>query len=182
MNPLDVISKYYPHESEAYHILVTHSKSVTEKALAIAAAHPELNPDMNFIEEAAMLHDIGIFLCDAPEIDCHGTEPYIKHGTLGAKLMREEGYPKHARVCERHTGTGITAEMIEKNNLPLQIMDYTPETIEEKIICYADKFFSKTKLDKEKTVDKARQSLAKYGEETVRRFDEWHELFDKKKQ
>jgi uncharacterized protein len=96
--------------------------------------------------------------------------------------MREEGYPKHARVCERHTGTGITAEMIKENNLPLPVMDYTPETIEEKMICYADKFFSKTKLDKEKTVDKARQSLAKYGEETVRRFDEWHELFDKKEQ
>ena len=108
MNPLDIISKYYPAESDAWHILVTHSRSVADKALGLARLHPEMELDIPFIEEAAMLHDIGIFLCNAPEIDCHGSAEYICHGYLGADLMRKEGFPRHALVCERHTGTGIT--------------------------------------------------------------------------
>ena len=56
MNPIDIISKYYPAGSDACHILVTHSRSVTEKALSLARMHPEMNLDIPFIEEAAMLH------------------------------------------------------------------------------------------------------------------------------
>ena len=55
--------------------------------------------------------------------------------------------------------------------------DFTPETMEEQLICFADKFYSKTKLDKEKPIEKVRKSLAKYGEETVERFDNWCKLF-----
>ena len=63
-------------ENELKHILLVHSRSVTDKALALAKKHPELDLDLNFIEEAAMLHDIGIFLTDAPDIQCFGTHPY----------------------------------------------------------------------------------------------------------
>ena len=79
MNPLDIIAKYYPVGSEAYRILVIHSRSVADKALAIARMHPEMNLDLTFVEEAAMLHDIGIFRCNAPDIDCHGDAEYICH-------------------------------------------------------------------------------------------------------
>lgn len=177
MNPLDIIDKYYPAGSEAHRILVVHSRSVADKALEIARMHPEMNLDLPFIEEAAMLHDIGIFRCNAPGIDCHGEAPYICHGYLGAELMRAEGYPRHARVCERHTGTGITLEMIEREHLPLPYRDFVPETLEEKLICFADKFYSKTKLDKEKSVGKIREGLAKYGNDSVERFDNWCKLF-----
>lgn len=177
MNPIDIISKYYPAESDARHILVTHSRSVADKALSIARLHPEMNLDLPFIEEAAMLHDIGIFLCNAPGIDCHGTAEYICHGYLGADLMRKEGLTRHALVCERHTGTGITPEMITERHLPLPPRVLVPVSLEEQLICFADKFYSKTKLDKEKPVEKVRQSLAKYGQETVIRFDNWCKLF-----
>ncbi len=177
MNPIDIISKYYPAESEAWHILVTHSRSVTDKALSLARLHPEMELDLPFIEEAAMLHDIGIFLCNAPEIDCHGSAEYICHGYLGADLMRQEGFPRHALVCERHTGTGITLDMIEQRHLPLPHRIMVPVSLEEQLICFADKFYSKTKLDKEKPVEKVKQGLVKYGEETVIRFDNWCKLF-----
>ncbi len=177
MNSIDIISKYYEEGTDAYRILVTHSLSVTEKALVIARMHPEMNLDIPFVEEAAMLHDIGIFLCNAPEIGCTGSAEYICHGYLGADLMRREGFPRHALVCERHTGTGITAEMIAERHLPLPSRVLVPVSMEEQLICFADKFFSKTHLDKEKTVEKAERSLAKYGEETVRRFREWCKLF-----
>lgn len=177
MDPLAIIAKYYPKDSEAYHILVKHSRSVADKALAIARRHPEMNLDLAFIEEAALLHDIGIFLCDAPDIDCHGEAEYICHGYLGADLMRKEGYPRHAGVCERHTGTGISLEMIEERGLPLPHRDLLPVSLEEQLICFADKFFSKTKLDKEKSVEKVKQGLAKYGKETVQRFETMRKLF-----
>ena len=50
MNPLDIIAKYYPVGSEAYRILVIHSRSVADKALAIARMHPEMNLDLTFVE------------------------------------------------------------------------------------------------------------------------------------
>ena len=127
-----------------------------------------------------MLHDIGIFQTDAPGIHCFGSQPYICHGRLGAELLRKEGYEQHARVCERHTGAGITKEQIEKQQLPLPHQDFLPETMEEKVICYADKFFSKTHLDKEKSIEKAEKSLAKFGEEGVKRFQEWERMFENK--
>ena len=124
-----------------------------------------------------MLHDIGIFKCDAAGIQCFGTEPYICHGRIGAELLRSEGFPRHARVCERHTGAGITKAQIIVQNLPLPQQDFLPETMEEKVICYADKFFSKTHLDREKTIEQAEKSLSKFGDEGVLRFREWEKSF-----
>ncbi len=124
-----------------------------------------------------MLHDIGIFKCDAAGIQCFGTEPYICHGRIGAELLRSEGFPRHARVCERHTGAGITKAQIIAQNLPLPQQDFLPETMEEKVICYADKFFSKTHLDREKTIEQVEKSLSKFGEEGVLRFREWEKCF-----
>ena len=124
-----------------------------------------------------MLHDIGIFKCDAAGIQCFGTEPYICHGRIGAELLRSEGFPRHARVCERHTGAGITKAQIIAQNLPLPQQDFLPETMEEKVICYADKFFSKTHIDREKTIEQVEKSLSKFGEEGVLRFREWEKCF-----
>ena len=156
---------------------MVHSRSVADKAIAIANAHPELKIDKQFVEEAAMLHDIGIFRTNAPGIQCFGTEPYICHGTIGAQLIREEGFPLHALVCERHTGAGLSLMEIEQQNLPVPHHDMLPLSLEEKLICFADKFFSKTHLEKEKSLEQARQSLVKFGEEGVARFDVWASLF-----
>ena len=172
-----IIQKYYNGNPELLNILLRHSKAVANKALAIAEAHPELHLDKQFIMEAAMVHDIGIVKTDAPDIQCFGTEPYIRHGVLGAEMMRAEGYPRHARVCERHTGAGLSLKEIEEQGLPLPHEDLLPETLEEKVICYADKFFSKTRLDREKTLEQAERSVAKHGEEGLRRFREMEEIF-----
>ena len=177
MNPLDIINKYYTGESELKHILLTHSRSVADKALQIAGRHPELGLDRDFLYEGAMLHDIGIFLTDADAIFCFGDKPYICHGYLGADLLRSEGYPRHALVCERHTGAGLSLEQIIAQNLPVPHREMVPVSPEEQVICFADKFFSKTHLEREKTVEKARKSLEKYGEAGLRRFDGWCEMF-----
>ena len=171
-------SRYKKRKSSLKTILLRHSRAVADRALMIAEAHPEMNLDRQFVEEAAMLHDIGIFLCDAPGIACYGTYPYICHGWLGAELLRKEGYPLHARICERHTGAGLTKKDISGRNLPLPNQDFLPETLTEQLICYADKFYSKSHLDVEKTYEQAERSLAKFGEEGVVRFRTWRKLFE----
>lgn len=178
MDYQSIIDKYYPCDNQLKKILMVHSRHVVDKALSIVDKHPELGADRAFVEEAAMLHDIGILRCDADGICCFGTEPYIKHGIIGAQMMRDEGYEKHARVCERHTGAGITLHQIEERHLPLPHQNYLPETIEEKIVCYADKFFSKTKLDKEKSLESAIRSISRFGEDGVERFLKWTEIFE----
>lgn len=177
MNPLDIILKYYPAGSDGFRSLVGHSRLVADKALELARLHPEYDLDLQFLEEGAMLHDVGIFLCDAPDIGCLGSEPYIRHGILGAELLRKEGLEKHALVCERHTGSGITADRIRKEHLPLPERDMLPVSLEEKLICFADKFYSKSHPDKEKSIEKIRKSMARFGEDSVERFDALCALF-----
>ncbi len=177
MNPYEIIDKYYSDNPELRKLLITHSQLVTEKALKAASMHPELKIDVQFVKEAGMLHDIGIFMTDAPAIHCYGKEPYLRHGILGAELMRKEGFPRRARVCERHTGAGLTAEEIEAQNLPLPHRNFLPETIEEKLVCYADKFYSKTHPTQEKSVEQAIASLQKFGGDGAARFEEWVKMF-----
>lgn len=177
-----LIAKYCGDNAALQHILLTHSRQVADRALMILHAHPEWvasgEVDPIFVEEAAMVHDIGVVLCNAPKIHCLGTHAYIEHGYLGAEILRQEGLPKHAAVAERHTGTGITIEQIMREQLPIPLLDYTPRTLEERIICYADKFYSKTKLGEDKPMSKIRQHMWKYGSDAVRRFDEMQQLFE----
>lgn len=178
MTAEEIILKYYPADDALRRLLLHHSRQVADKALAACAAHPELGLDTAFVRRAAMLHDLSIFLTDAPGIHCHGREPYLLHGYLGARLMRIEGDEAVARVCERHTGTGITREAIRQLELPLPDCDFVPETLEEQVICYADKFFSKSHLERVRTVEQASASLAKFGEEGVLRFMKWAARFE----
>jgi uncharacterized protein len=177
MKPIELLDKYYAEHNRLREILLTHSRSVADKALSIAKAHPELHLDEEFLFEGAMLHDIGIFLTDADGICCYGKEPYICHGYLGAELVRKEGFPRHALVCERHTGAGLSLADIVAQQLPVPHRDMMPVSLEEQVICFADKFYSKTHLDREKDVPAVRKSLLKFGEPGVKRFDEWCERF-----
>ncbi|MDE6290169.1 MAG: HDIG domain-containing protein [Muribaculaceae bacterium] len=173
----ELITRYYEEGSALLDLLLTHSGMVARKALAVADA-ARLDIDRDFVYNASMLHDIGIFRCDAPGIYCHGAEPYIRHGVIGAELMRREGLEEYARVCERHTGSGLTAKEIAETGMPLPPMDFLPETLEEKLICYADKFFSKSGDPKEeKSLDRVRRSMSKFGSDSLARFDALHSLF-----
>ena len=172
MDYIKLIDKYYASSPELKNVLMIHSRQVADRALAIVDRHPEWTVDREFIEEAAMLHDIGIIFCDAPKIYCKGHHAYIEHGYLGAELLRQEGLPKHALVAERHTGTGITAEQVEREELPIPLRDYCPQSLEEKIICYADKFFSKSHLGEEVDLSKVKANIWKYGHDAIVRWDE----------
>lgn len=175
---LEVIEKFYTKDSDLYNLLILHSKQVADLSVAILDKHPEIKADPSFVYRAAMLHDIGVIKTDASGIFCNGTYPYICHGYLGADMLRSIGLDNYSFVAERHTGTGLTAKNIKERNLPLPSdRIYTPQTLEESLICYADKFYSKAKPARIKTVEEVRKSLLKWGDETVRQFELWHTKF-----
>lgn len=178
-----IIDRYYPEDNELRRLLMKHSRDVADKALAICDRHPELGLDRDFIEAAAMLHDIGIRECDAPGIFCFGHRPYIQHGLAGAMMLKEDCGEAIARVCQRHTGAGITRQDVLAQGLPLPLPDdqsepYMPETLEEQVVCYADKFYSKSRPDHVRSVRETAQSLEKFGREGVEKFLDWSRRFE----
>ena len=179
LKPVAVIDEFYRPGSRAHQLVWRHGRQVAQKALDVAARVPHLNPDLTFIKQAALLHDIGIFLTDAPSLDCFGVYPYIAHGYLGRGLLEEKGLFRHALVCERHVGVGITEKDIRDHHLPLPARDMCPVTIEEQIVCYADKFFSKDKSQtREKSPAEIIDLIGAYGPEKTARFRAWLELFE----
>ena len=177
-----IIDFFYHKEPALRELLLKHSMQVRDKALQILEKS-SLDLDPEIAANCAMLHDIGIIKCHAPAILCNGNADYIAHGIIGAEMLRNYGQENnldleiYARIAERHTGSGLTAENIIKQNLPLPHRDFLPETELEKLICYADKFFSKSGAMQEKSLESVRRSMLKFGADSLQRFDEMIELF-----
>jgi len=182
MDPIDILAKFYDPRSKTFEILVQHGQQVAQKALSAAGKVAHLQPDLDFIRKAAMLHDIGILHTDSPGFGCHGQHPYICHGFLGRRMLDNIGLPEYGRVCERHVGVGISRADIKNLNLPLPERDMLPVSIEEQIICYADKFFSKNgngqREDGAKAIEHIVQSLRSYGQDKLERFQRWVQMFE----
>ncbi len=174
-----IISELYPVGSVAYEILRQHGNLVAAKALSVAAGVLQLKPDLEFIRAAAMLHDIGICQTDSPALGCFGRHPYICHGVLGRQLLEERGLYELAVVCERHVGVGISAADVRRKRLPLPERDMLPVSIEERIICYADKFFSKNGSgSREKSLAEIIPEIERYGPEKIKLFFSWVKMFE----
>lgn len=156
-------------------ILMIHGRMVAGKALEVCGHLNASEEVRKLVLEASYLHDIGVCLTDAPDIYCTGSEPYIRHGVLGREMLEAEGLTLHALICERHTGVGLTVEDVLSQNLPLPSRDMRPHSLSERIICFSDLFFSKNpeRLEQEKSVEKVRKGLSRFGEDKVAIFDGW---------
>lgn len=178
-----IIDKYYPAGSVLRDIYIAHCRGVASFALILAKRNA-LPIEESDIMAAAMLHDIGIVKCYAPGIECNGMEPYIRHGVIGAQMLRDESrnsvlsddarrvLEQCAGVCEHHTGAGISAAEVTEENLPLPVTDYLPVTTLERLICYADKFFSKSEsASRMKSFASVVKGMGKFGPESLRRFE-----------
>lgn len=177
MSALEIINKYYPVAGELRHMLLIHSWAVACKSLETARRHPELRLDRKLLLSGSLLHDIGIFLTHAPGIYCNGRAHYLMHGYYGGLLLRREGCVRLARICERHTGTGLCREDFIREGLPVPGVSLEPETLEEKVVCYADKFYSKSSVYEVKTVEQIYRGLRRFGQDSADRFMEWHQTF-----
>lgn len=127
--------KKYASDSRTFQLVLQHSKAVQRAALSVAGDVQKQGRKVNLslIKTGCLLHDIGRFACP-PD-----TKLSIKHGIVGAEILRKEKLPQHAKIAETHIGSGITKKEIVQQKLPLPKKDFLPKTIEEKIIAYVDK-------------------------------------------
>jgi len=177
LDTISVLSKYLSDKS--FDIVLTHSIEVSVLAIAVCG-HLRLSAsDTLFVQQAAMLHDIGVCRVKAPDLGLREGHPYIMHGILGREILEHEGLLQHALVCERHIGVGLTVEDIVNQSLPLPLRDMSPLTVAEEIVCFADLFYSKKtgQLTKRKSINRVRENLLHYGEEKSIIFDSWIQRF-----
>lgn len=139
--------------------LVKHSIIVSEVSTVLALALKEkgYDIDLGLVRIGGLLHDIG-------RVKAHS----VHHGYLGGKILREMGIDERiARIAERHVGGGISSEEAKELGLPER--RYMPESLEEKIICFADKIVEMDHvIPLEKTLDSLREELG-YESSSVQR-------------
>ena len=135
-----------------YHVR-RHSLKVAEKALDLAEKINRKDIDKDLLEIGGILQDIG--RCKTHD---------FQHGIIGAKILKERGYSKRlSKICETHMLGGLDKEDAKLVGLPER--DYIPLTLEEKIICLADKHISGTK---DVTIDQRFEKwFSKYGETKI---------------
>lgn len=143
---------------------------VSAAALGAPVAGPLPNPDVARI--GGLVHDIGVYrVFDEAGVDFDRNR-YIFHGIEGYRILLDSGYGEDlAEFARNHTGVGITAEDVARQGLPLPAGDYSPRTIEQELVMYADKFHTKSQPPTFVSQASARRSAARFGEENAGRFD-----------
>ncbi len=109
--------------------VIEHCKTVSRFAVKIAKAFQKkgLEIDAQLVEVSGLLHDVG-----------RSKTHTVDHGLVGGEIARTLGLPTSVvHIIERHVGGGIPKEEAKQLGWPAK--DYLPRTIEEKIVCYADK-------------------------------------------
>jgi len=175
LDPEALLAEAAGADTPAFALLVGHGWAVARAAVGLARRLAVGSVDLAFVEQAAVLHDVGAAFTDVPELGLTGGEAYIRHGLLGREFLDARGYPHHGLVCERHVGVGLTRDEIRARGLPLPDRDMRPVSLEEILICYADKFFSKNaaRLDAVNPLAKVRRRLGSRGHDKLVVFDEW---------
>jgi len=109
--------------------VIEHCKAVSRFAGKIAKAFQRkgFNIDLELVEVSGLLHDIG-----------RSKTHSVYHGLIGSQIAHSLGLSSSVvQIIERHVGGGIPKEEAKLLGWPAK--DYLPQTLEEKIVCYADK-------------------------------------------
>lgn len=109
--------------------VIQHCKAVSKLAVELARKlrNKGISVDVELARIGGLLHDIG-----------RSKTHKIDHAVVGAEIIRSFGLPTAVvHIVERHIGSGIPAD--EAVTLGLPNRNFVPETLEEKIISYADK-------------------------------------------
>jgi len=171
---IEALHKKYAPTQDAFELVFTHSKIVSEVAVLLLAAknYPEL--DVEFVKVGCLLHDIGVYkLYKDGVLD---KSNYIMHGIEGYEVLKSEGFDEAiCRIASHHTGVGLTKQEIKLRSLPLPHEDFLAETQEERLVMYADKFHSKT--PRFNSFDSYLNYVVKLGEGNGAKFQELAEEF-----
>ncbi len=175
MNPIEIASAHIP--PNLWKVFFVHSILVAQFSLQIADKLALDRETKKFIEEAALLHDIGIGKVSMTKEELQAKPPYIQHGIIGEKILQDLGYPLHAAVCRNHIGVGLSRQVILKNKLPLPAEDMMPSTLPEKIITYADLFFSKSNIYHKRSFAEVEAKIGSYGQDQLQGLQKLHKQF-----
>jgi uncharacterized protein len=130
--------------------VIKHCEAVADLAIEIAKRCLEkgINVDIKLVEVGALFHDIG-----------RSKTHSVHHAVIGAQIAKDLGLPEPIiAIIKRHVGGGITVEEARKLGWPKDV--YTPQTLEEKIVSYADKLVEGSKrVSIEETIRKFSKEL-----------------------
>ena len=116
-------------------VIVEHCRAVERVARIIAGelARRGVAVDEEVVQAGALLHDIGRTRVQT-----------VRHGYEGAEILRKEGVDERVvEVVKSHVGAGLSREEARKLGLPDG--DYVPRTLEQKVVCFADKMIDSNK-------------------------------------
>jgi uncharacterized protein len=115
--------------------VIAHCKAVSKLAVEIAETCQKkgLKVDLDLVRTGALLHDLG-----------RSKTHSINHVVAGVEIARARGLPESVvAVISRHMGGGLTAVEAKKLGWPVGV--YAPQSLEEKIVSYADKLIGTSK-------------------------------------
>ena len=162
--------KYAPNE-KLFSSVFTHCQIIEEIAAQLIEKK-ELDVNNAFVRAACFLHDLGVYALFDKDGNKIASYNYMNHGIRGEEILRNENLaPELARIASHHLGVGFTEEDIRKQGLPFD-RSYMPETQEERLITYADKFHSKTTPPHFNTYESFRSYAATFDPEIAKRFEE----------
>jgi uncharacterized protein len=175
---IDLHKKYAPNEA-AYLQFYNHCSMVWEIAKNILNKN-KLDIDEELVKVGCLLHDVGVYKLFEEDGTFYRPIEYLRHGILGKEIIDTEKIDERiGLMITRHIGMGITADEIKQNNLPLPHEDFIPLSLEEKLVCFADKFHSKYQNEESAfhTSESIKNHLRKYGQKKIDIFEGMLELF-----
>lgn len=135
--------KYAPN-NKVYDLVYGHCRIICEIALWCASNVKGTKVNVDLLQTAALLHDIGAYILFDEEGKVANSRMYRLHAILGAKIVADEGIDMRiSKIIETHPLLGLTQQEIVDASLPLPFRNYEPDTIEGELLCYADRFHSK---------------------------------------
>ena len=143
--------------------VIKHCKTVAAVATEIAEAYRKkgLNVDVKLVEIGALLHDIG-----------RSKTHSVHHAMVGVEIARSLNLPESVvSIIERHVGGGVTVK--EAKRIGWRPKSYVPQTLEEKIVSYADLLIDHSRrVPIEKTIKGFSKELPPSSIEGMRRLHE----------
>ncbi len=150
MDAIALIDKYYADTPRLRELLWIHSRQVADRCLKIAVLHPELG---------LIRHSWRRLLCYMTSAFCTPMLPvfYVRETHLifatvisGRRCCVRKGFRVTPGCASVIPVRGFRAKKLQRRVCLYRRQDYYPETLEEQLICYADKFYSKSHPDGEK--------------------------------
>ncbi|PID30555.1 phosphohydrolase [Candidatus Saccharibacteria bacterium] len=167
---IEALHREYTPSDAAFELVFTHCQVVSDIAMHLAEKSG-VHVDTELVNVGCLLHDIGVYEVFAPDGVTIDTSRSIRHGVLGADILRRCGFPEQlCRFASHHTGAGLTKRQIVERRLPLPPQDFLAETLAEKLVMYADKFHSKSTPPVFNSHDFYTRYLASFGEEEAQNF------------